>query len=99
MSNFEELRDRLLAVSDAVVFGRTPKADVDVDDPYVSARHCRIGRTNGEWWVEELGSTNGTYILRRGGRMEKMSLGGLTRLYPGDRVKIGRTVLPWEVPT
>jgi pSer/pThr/pTyr-binding forkhead associated (FHA) protein len=55
--------------------GIFPDVDLDADDPEakVSRRHARIVRQSGQYYVEDLGSTNGTFINR--GR----------RLLPGDR--------------
>lgn len=96
LGRYEELRDKLLKVSDTVVFGQGPDVDVVVNDPYVSRRHCRIGCTDGEWWIEDLGSTNGTRIIARSGPSREVTL--MAKLSPGDRIEIGHTILPWEVP-
>lgn len=45
-----------------VVVGRDPSADLRVDSPQVSRRHARLLRSGGGWLVEDLGSSNGTYI-------------------------------------
>ena len=42
--------------------GRAPTCTLVIDDDYCSARHCRIFPEGGEWFVEDLGSTNGTYL-------------------------------------
>jgi pSer/pThr/pTyr-binding forkhead associated (FHA) protein len=55
------------------------------DDTYVSQLHARLFQQNGEGYVEDLGSTNGTYV---NGKQIK----GMTRLKRGDRVQFGQTV-------
>jgi pSer/pThr/pTyr-binding forkhead associated (FHA) protein len=55
------------------------------DDTYVSQLHARLFQQNGEGYVEDLGSTNGTYV---NGKQIK----GVTRLKRGDRVQFGQTV-------
>jgi pSer/pThr/pTyr-binding forkhead associated (FHA) protein len=55
------------------------------DDTYVSQLHARLFPQNGEGYVEDLGSTNGTYV---NGKQIK----GVTRLKRGDRVQFGQTV-------
>jgi pSer/pThr/pTyr-binding forkhead associated (FHA) protein len=55
------------------------------DDTYVSQLHARLFPQNGEGYVEDLGSTNGTYV---NGKQIK----GVTRLKRGDQVQFGQTV-------
>lgn len=45
-----------------ILVGRAPTCTLVIDDDYTSARHCRIYPENGEWYVEDLGSTNGTFL-------------------------------------
>lgn len=87
-----------LTPGQSLVFGRGPGADVEVKDPYCSPRHCRITQdAAGCFWVEDLGSTNGTRIVRPGLTV-RVELGLRVELRPGELVAIGRTVLPWEAP-
>ena len=46
----------------SVLIGRNPGSTVVLEDDYASGRHARIYPENGEWFVEDLGSTNGTYM-------------------------------------
>jgi len=55
------------------------------DDTYVSQLHARLFQQNGEGYVEDLGSTNGTYV---NGKQIK----GVMRLKRGDQVQFGQTV-------
>jgi pSer/pThr/pTyr-binding forkhead associated (FHA) protein len=55
------------------------------EDTYVSQLHARLFQQNGEGYVEDLGSTNGTYV---NGKQIK----GVTRLKRGDQVQFGQTV-------
>ncbi len=80
----------------ALVFGQGPLCDVAVNDPYVSAKHCRVVNVAQRWYVEDLGSTNGTFVLRQG---MPIKVEGPVFLHPGDQIRIGRTTLPWNVPT
>jgi hypothetical protein len=67
------------------VIGRDESALVSIPDSSVSHRHARVYHSDGEWYVEDLGSTNGTFVNDR----------PLTRavvLRPGDMVHIGRSV-------
>lgn len=56
------------------------------DDTYVSQLHARIFRKDGRLWLEDLGSTNGTYLNAKG-------VTAPVALRRGDRVQVGRTVL------
>ena len=45
-----------------LLIGRGSDAAIKLDDDYVSTRHARIAASGDEWFVEDLGSTNGTYV-------------------------------------
>ena len=55
-------------------------------DTYVSNVHARIYQRDGSWWLEDLGSTNGTYMNRT--RVQQP-----TAIGPGDEVKMGKATL------
>ncbi|MBI3862098.1 MAG: PAS domain S-box protein, partial [Planctomycetia bacterium] len=58
-----ELSGRTIELqSDPVVVGRHPDCDIRVFDDTVSRRHARITRRNGDFFIEDLGSRNGTYL-------------------------------------
>lgn len=59
-------------------------------DTYVSRHHAWILHMRGQWWVEDLGSTNGTTL--NGKPLEERKL-----VAPGDAIKIGRTELFFEL--
>src|SRR5512133_685761 len=65
-------RERTVPVTVAgVVIGKDPTCDAPVDDPFVSARHARITALAGRWVLQDLESTNGTFISgARVGRAE-----------------------------
>jgi pSer/pThr/pTyr-binding forkhead associated (FHA) protein len=69
-----------------LVIGRAPKCQVVLDDSYVSQVHARLFAKDDTYMVEDLGSTNGTYLNRR-------KVTAPTELRRGDQVKIGKTVL------
>jgi hypothetical protein len=64
------------------VLGRGDQAEIRLEDPFASSRHARIVRQGGVMVLEDLGSTNGTYL-------NEEVLGGPAPLHPGDRVRIG----------
>lgn len=71
----------------AVTIGRAPDSTLVLDDDYASTRHARIAPDeSGGWIVEDLGSTNGTYLGRT-------RITGPTRLSIGAPVRVGKTVL------
>ena len=71
--------------------------DVDLDahdsDAKVSRRHARIVRNNGSYFIEDLGSTNGTYVNR--GR--RLLPGNAQLLNDGDEVIVGKTFLRFQI--
>lgn len=78
-----------------ITFGRNPECEVKVDDAMVSPFHCRVIERHDGFFVEDLGTTNGTWVRRPGRRDLKVGfMGHLLKL--GERVRIGRTILPWE---
>lgn len=73
-------------VTRPLVVGRSPEADVVLEDPYASDFHARLVFQAGQVRLQDLGSTNGTYV--NGERMAApMSL------QPGDQVRIGQTIM------
>ena len=69
-----------------ILIGRGPDASIRLDDDYVSTRHARIGRSEDTWYVEDLGSTNGTYIGTH-------RLTQATAIQLGSKVRVGKTTL------
>ena len=69
-----------------LLIGRGSDAAIRLDDDYVSTRHARIASSGDEWFVEDLGSTNGTYIGSH-------RLTQPTTLQLGSQVRIGKTTL------
>jgi hypothetical protein len=45
-----------------VILGREPACDFQLDDQTVSAQHARLSYHHQQWWLEDLASTNGTYL-------------------------------------
>lgn len=77
------------------VFGSAESCELRIlNDQYVSARHALATRDgDGQVWLADLGSTNGTRVERDG---ELIRISSPTRIYPGDVVVVGRTRLPWR---
>jgi len=73
-----------------LVLGRGDAAAIRLEDPFASARHARIYERAGSVVVEDLGSTNGTYL-------NEELLESPRPLHPGDRVRIGDSEFSFEV--
>ena len=70
----------------AVTIGRGPDATLVLEDQFASGRHARLYPEDGRWLVEDLGSTNGTYL-------DSAKVGAPTPVAPGVPIRIGQTVL------
>ena len=69
-------------VGEGAVLGRGDQAEIRLEDPFASSRHARLVRQGGVVVLEDMGSTNGTYL-------NEELLSGPQPLHPGDRVRIG----------
>ena len=69
-----------------VTIGRAPDSTLVIDDDYASSRHARIYPAEGTWIVEDLGSTNGTWI-------DRTRITTPTVLPVGAPLRVGRTTL------
>ncbi|GFZ87902.1 FHA domain-containing protein FhaB/FipA [Nesterenkonia alkaliphila] len=69
-----------------IMMGRAQECTVVLEDDYASGKHARLFPQGSRWFLEDLGSTNGTWLgdeqLTRASTVE-----------PGDRIRIGKTVL------
>lgn len=70
----------------AILVGRAPSCTLVLDDDYASGRHARFFPQDGAWWVEDLGSTNGTRVAER-------TIDHPVQLAAGTQVRIGQTVI------
>ena len=75
--------------SQSWLIGGDPRCDIVIDEPTVSGRHCRLGWTDEGFILEDLHSTNGTFV--NGFRIE-----GPTNVTRADTIMLGRNVpMPW----
>ena len=76
-------------LSGTLRIGRGTACEIRPDDTYLSQVHARISSRNGAWVVEDMGSTNGTYLNGR-----KVTVP--TQVAAGDRVQVGKTTLEFR---
>jgi FHA domain len=69
-----------------ITLGRAKDSTLVLDDDYVSSRHARIYPSNGQWLVEDLGSTNGTYL-------DRAKVAAPTPVAIGVPIRVGKTVI------
>ena len=83
---------RSFSVGPQSVLGRDPTAAIHLNDDEVSRRHALISAGEGRVLIEDLGSSNGTYV-------DGELIAGETEVRAGTRVKVGQTILELRVPT
>ena len=82
--------DELMLDSSALLLGRGSTNDVNLArDEYASTSHARVEPRRDGVWLEDVGSTNGTYL-------NGIKLSRAKRLTPGDVVRVGETELRYE---
>jgi len=82
----EKLKGKTFAVDGELFIGRSSDSDITLDVSYVSSKHARLFEKDEKCMLEDLGSTNGTYLNRR-------RITAPTELQRGDQIKIGRTIM------
>jgi hypothetical protein len=75
---------RLTLGESPITIGRAEDSTLVITDDYASARHARLVPRAGQWYVEDLGSTNGTYL-------DRSRVSGPTPVPIGVPIRIGRT--------
>jgi len=86
----KDRKGRSYDLRDEQTVGRAAGCQITLDDTYVSQLHARVFNKDGGWFVEDLGSTNGTYLNAK-------RVSGALALKRGDRIKIGATVMETEL--
>ena len=78
-------------MSQSWTIGSGADCDLVVDLPGVSGRHCRLTRDDRGYLLEDLGSTNGTFV-------RDVRIAGPVRVAPGDSIRLGRSArMPWPL--
>ena len=81
-----ETKGQTYDLADELTVGRAGGCQITLDDTYVSQLHARLFRRDGQLYVEDLGSTNGTYLNRK-------KVTAPIAIRKGDRLQIGKTVM------
>jgi hypothetical protein len=81
-----DAKPRTVKLSATMTVGRAPECELRLDDTYTSQQHARLYAKNNSWFVEDLGSTNGTFV-------NEQKLAAPAMLQPGDKVRVGQTVM------
>ena len=71
-------------IGDNQVIGRSKKCDISIGDSFLSGKNSRIFRSSGKFYIEDLDSTNGTYL--NGETIEDNAV----ELLDGDKISVGR---------
>jgi hypothetical protein len=66
--------------------GRDPSCEIYLNDDAVSARHFHMGYHHGQWWLEDLNSSNGT-------RLNQVLIATPTVITTGDQIECGHTAI------
>ncbi|KQY55891.1 hypothetical protein ASD11_15465 [Aeromicrobium sp. Root495] len=72
--------------TDPILLGRGTDAAIRLDDDYVSTRHARFASNGEQWFVEDLGSTNGTYL-------GSQRITSPVAVALGTQVRLGKTIV------
>ena len=81
-----ERKGQTYDLADELTVGRAGGCQITLEDTYVSQLHARVFRRDGQLYVEDLGSTNGTYLNRK-------KVTAPIAIRRGDRLQIGKTVM------
>ena len=82
-------KPRTFDLDEELIIGRADKCHVVITDPYASQVHARIFRRANGIFIEDMGSTNGTYL-------NKKRVGSPLPVNRGDRARIGKTTLEFR---
>jgi pSer/pThr/pTyr-binding forkhead associated (FHA) protein len=69
-----------------ILIGRADDSTLVLTDDFASSRHARLTNRGGQWYVEDLGSTNGTFL-------DQQRVQGPLLVAPGQPIRIGQTAL------
>lgn len=79
-----------VAADQELVIGRSEKCDVCLSEKKISRRHCRIFQQDGKFTLEDMGSTNGTYV-------NDQKVSAQVSLQAGDRIRVGTSLIETQI--
>jgi pSer/pThr/pTyr-binding forkhead associated (FHA) protein len=85
----EEGDGRVTRLNALTAVGRAADNTVVLDDPFASSHHALLLWREGQWWLEDLESHNGTFLNGH-------AIDAPTRLTPGDTIRVGETTFRFE---
>lgn len=77
---------KVFPLSPVTVIGRSTEVEVSLNDTFLSSEHARLELRDGVWYLEDLNSTNGTFL-------NGFEVRAASELNPGDVVRVGRVEL------
>jgi hypothetical protein len=86
----KDRRGHAYVLDEEQTVGRAAGCQITLDDTYVSQLHARVFLRDGTWFVEDLGSTNGTYLNTK-------RVSSPLAVKRGDQIKIGAVIMEAEV--
>lgn len=81
--------DKFLLSQGKVIIGRSPDCDIAIDNTAISRQHASIEYKNGEYYLNDLGSSNGTFL--NGDKIDE-----LAALTPGDNIGVAKFTLAFQ---
>jgi phosphoserine phosphatase RsbU/P len=81
--------NRVALGRERATIGRSPRADLTLDDPFASRLHAELRTQGTACWVSDLGSVNGTFL-------NEVPVTSPVQVFPGDRIRIGETEMILE---
>ena len=79
-------------IEDNEIIGRGKKSSIVIPDRFLSLKNSRIFKSSGKFYIEDLGSTNGTYL--NGTVLEDTAV----ELLDGDKIRVGRVTFLFVIP-
>lgn len=81
-----EMAQSLSLSAHPIILGRSQQCDLLIEDEWVSRRHCQVWTENQRIWVQDLGSTNGTFV-------DGQQIRQIVNLNLGQRIQLGKIIL------